>query len=334
MTCFYDPLGSGLLLDNLLAFSAQVRNQGLKLLVVELAFGDLPFVIPNHAADSLVRVRSSVVLWQKERLLNLGISRLPAVCDKIAWLDADIVFENPDWVKETARMLERFVALQPFETAYWRRPAETGAPPASAPRGLGDGCRMPSMASVVSHHPNPRTVLADYFEHGHSGFAWAARRDVLQRHGLYDRSILGGGDIVIAHSLFSDSDFWRGRNWFCRQMTKPEISLAAAWGRRLAGDVQGSVSHVPGEVVHFWHGSVARRGYMERMKILLRHDFDPATDIAVDPHNECWRWATHKPLLHDEVANYFSLRQSNDRHGEPASVSSAGISALGVGASP
>jgi hypothetical protein len=306
VSCYFNPTGSPVLRENVRLFSQDVRSQGLKLLIVELAFGGAPFEIDGGLGDMVIRRRSDTVLWQKERLLNLGIKHLPATCDKVIWLDADILFENSSWVEETRSLLQSYVVIQPYRTACWLSPGCRTAPE-SLPRGLGEGHSMPGMAFTLAGHPDRRRALADYFEHGHSGFAWAARREVLDSHGLYDRRILGGGDIVIAHSLYGDTDFWRGLNFYCRQMTGKELACVADWGRRIYEDVGGSVFYVDGRVLHLWHGSVARRDYLDRQKILKENDYDPNIDVALDA-GECWRWNSTKPDLHCRARAYFAAR--------------------------
>jgi hypothetical protein len=79
-----------------------VLAAGAPLLVVELAFGEQPFRLGG--IDGLLQLRSGDVIWQKEHLLNLGIARLLAEAwKKVAWLDADVVFESPDWAERPAR---------------------------------------------------------------------------------------------------------------------------------------------------------------------------------------------------------------------------------------
>lgn len=306
VTAFFNSSGNPVLLDNLDRFAASVRRQGLRLLVVELAFGDAAFQVPPSWCDRLVQRRSETVLWQKERLLNLGVDHLPPACDKVVWLDGDIVFENDDWVGETAARLESYAVVQPFDVACWlaRHAAD---PPADPPRGLGEGMAMPGMAAVMAGRDDWRRALADYFEHGHPGFAWAARRDILARHRLYDRHVLGGGDVSVAHAFYGDNDYWRGLNYCCRGMARAELAAMAAWGRALYADVQASVSHVPGRALHLWHGAIAGRGYRDRWGILKDADFDPATDVALD-ENGCLRWNSDKPMLHRRVRDYFDRR--------------------------
>ena len=303
--CF-GPVGTSTFLHNLARFSENVRAQGLRLLVVELAADRAPFHIGNHIADLVVRLRASDLMWQKERLINLGVASLPKQCDKVVWLDTDILFENADWVAETADNLEHVPVLQPFESVYWLPRGET-SPVAQPPTGMGDGCIMAGMAYAMTGVPDRRRALADFFVHGHTGFAWAARRSLLVHHGLYDRHILGGGDVSIAHSVFGDRDYWRGRNFFCRNMTKPEQVAVAAWGAAFHADVGEEVSFVPGRLLHLWHGALAQRRYVSRGQILKEHQFDPAIDVAIDGSG-CLRWNSNKPGLHAAVRAYFASR--------------------------
>lgn len=306
VTAYFNPVGDGRLFENLCGFSDRVRAQGLNLMIVELAFGNHEFRVGDGMAECVIRRRTDDVLWHKERLLNIGIDALPPTCDKVVWLDADIIFEIDDWVEETAALLESYVVVQPFKVALWLDEAQV-APPIDPPTGLGEGCAMPGMAAAMATAPDRRRALMDYFLHGHPGFAWAARREVLTRHGLYDRHVLGGADVTIAHALYGDTDYWRGLNTACRNMTRAELHAVATWGRELHADVHGNVGHVPGRVLHMWHGGLAQRRYQDRWKILKDADFDPTTDVSIDDQG-CLRWDSAKPELHRRVHSYFFER--------------------------
>ena len=123
VTTYFNPAAYATKLRNLETFATRLRQQGLKLLIVELAFGEAPFAVPCELADSILRLRSNAVLWQKERLLNLALSQLPEVCDKVAWLDGDILFTNDEWVSQTSRLLEEHQVVQPYQLAAWLPPA-------------------------------------------------------------------------------------------------------------------------------------------------------------------------------------------------------------------
>lgn len=191
VAAFFNPAGYANPLGNYRRFRQGLREQSVPLLAVELGFGSRPFDLAPDDADLLVQIRGGDVLWQKERLLNLGISRLPENCDKVAWLDADILFDRPDWAVETARLLQEYVVVQPFLDRVRLGP---GCPPADVealPVGLGDGEVYYGMAYGVA--AKGYRALGGYRRHGSTGLAWAARRDLLDKHGLYDREILGGG---------------------------------------------------------------------------------------------------------------------------------------------
>ncbi len=309
VTAYFNPHAIPLHLQNLHAFSQRVRQQGLKLMIVELAFGDARYEVPDDYGDQILRRHSRDVLWQKERMLNLGIAHLPPTCDKVAWLDGDLFFENDEWVAQTNQLLERYVAVQLYDTACWMpRGARSVAP--DLPRGLGEGKCLPGVVAGLAAYDSPerrRRALSNYLLSGHTGFAWAARRSLLAAHPLYDRDIVGGADVPIAHALLGNEDFWAGNNFYCRHLTPAAMADIAQWSRSIYADVAGSVAFTPGRVLHLWHGDMASRNYIARLQILLDNAYDPTQDVRIDG-NGCWEWSSSKPELHAQVRAYFTAR--------------------------
>ena len=203
---FYNPAGYGTKTDNYASFCKGLADAGVPLLTVELAFGDTPFELAPGDAERLVQLRGGDVLWQKERLLNLGVAALPDDCDKVAWLDCDVLFARRDWAARTAKLLETYVASSRSRTASAFLPGSNTCEPAMLPFGFGQNELFYGIAWGVS--TNGRGSLANYRDHGHTGFAWAARRDLLSRHGLYDTNVLGNGDTDIAHAMFGNASYW------------------------------------------------------------------------------------------------------------------------------
>jgi hypothetical protein len=113
--------------------------------------------------------------------------------------------------------------------------------------------------------------------------------------------------MVIAHSFYGDNDYWNGRNYSCRHLTKKALLAMAEWGRAVYNDVDDSIFYIPGRVLHLWHGNVKARNYLERLKILQEYDYDPANDIIIDEAG-CWRWNSDKPNFHEQVRGYFDAR--------------------------
>src|SRR5260370_10452169 len=134
ISAYVSPAGYSNKLGHLRLFANRIQTQGLKLLVVELAVEDQPFGLDQKVAAIVVRVRSSTILWEKERLLNIALGTLPGSCDKVIWLETDVLFENENWVEETSQLLEQFVVAQPYDVARWLpRGVECIAPQSDIP---------------------------------------------------------------------------------------------------------------------------------------------------------------------------------------------------------
>src|SRR5215212_10268338 len=111
ITCYFNPCRYKTKRENYDAFMEGMNAVGANILTVELAFGDEEFELAP--SDNVLQLRGWGVMWQKERLLNIAASKLPASCKKIAWLDNDLIFENPNWVEQTSQALDRFMVVQP-----------------------------------------------------------------------------------------------------------------------------------------------------------------------------------------------------------------------------
>jgi hypothetical protein len=303
VTALFNPSGFRSRLDNYALFRAGLREAGVPLCAVELAFDDAPFELAARDAERLVQLRGGDVLWQKERLLNLAIEALPADCDKVVWLDADVLFERRDWAAATSARLEEVVALQPFSRSIRLGVGERAPGTLDLPVGSGDGEILHSMAyGVAARGPS---CLGRYLEHGHCGYAWAARREVLARHGLYDANVLGNGDLNAAHAMFGGAAALKAERLSARARAHLE-----RWADRLFADVRGSVGYIDGTLLHLWHGKKDDRRYLERLDVLIEHGFDPELDLQLDARGPL-AWASHKPQLHARCREYFAVRRED-----------------------
>ena len=292
---------------NLERFCEGIRSQGVSLLIAELRIGDADIAVPDRWADRVMRMRSDTLLWHKERLLNLGIASLPAECKYVAWIDGDILFENDAWVRDTRALLNEFQVAQPFEIACW---LPEGDPDSRT------GEEMPGFAASVARSSNRPWTLANYDLHGHPGFAWAARREFLDAHRLYDRAIMGMGDLIAAHAFADGKDYLRGRHFSFRQIAPKERPVIAEWGAAVAAATGGRLAATPGRALHLYHPPTAGgTSHLEKQRILFEEDFDPLQDIALDAGG-CWQWSSDKPNLHRRVRNTFL---SPDTVASPAS---------------
>ena len=229
-----------------------------------------------------------------------AIAALPPSCTKVAWLDADVIFERRDWAEAASEALERVPLLQLFDEAVRLPPG--------VDRDRGEGDRYPGFASTYA--AGPQLLLSgDFARHGHTGFAWAARRELLDRHGLYDACIAGSGDHMMAHAFCGD---WEGP--CIRRILGPggpHRAYFRAWSQRLYREVRARVGFVEGKLLHLWHGEIANRRYVLRNRELATFAFDPACDLRLGSTG-CWEWASAKPELHAWARTYFAQRREDE----------------------
>ncbi len=298
VTSYFNPYGFLARAENFERFAEPLRAAGIPLVIVEACFERQGTTLGEHHGS--LRVPARDVMWHKERLLDLGTGWLPAQCTKVAWLDADVLFEEEGWAVMTSELLERAVVVQPFASAVR---LSRGA---LEPRPGDD--RFESFASMFVHRPD-ELAHGKYDLHGHTGFAWAARRDVVARHGLYDASIGGSADHLMAHAFAGDEgsacvDRMIGRGGRHRAHFR-------RWAARVGGEVERRLSYTPGQILHLWHGTIENRRYAQRNKELRALGFDPKHDIRISSTG-CWEWASDKPELHAWAERYFLERREDD----------------------
>ncbi len=117
-------------------------------------------------------------------------------------------------------------------------------------RSFGANCAIPALRDDTN-----------YNNHGHVGFAWGARRDVLEAVPLYDRALTGGADHIIAHAAAGQI------NHMCiAKSFTDDIDEVNEWSERFYQATQGKVGYVPGDLYHIWHGDIQKRDYFQRIK--------------------------------------------------------------------
>jgi hypothetical protein len=287
-------------------FRAFRRGLNVPLLTVELSY-DADFELAQDDCDQLVQIHGRDFMWQKERLLNVGLKALPPACGYVAWLDCDILFADADWSARAVQLLEQFALVQLFEGVDYM---DRDWMPGSDPRGHLQRRRLSTVSGVRSgmtleacmQHPSPRQRMGTYA----NGLAWAGRRDVLSRHGFYDARILGGGDRAIICAAYGQPELMIQRH----ELNDKQQAHYLAWAQPFWESVRGNVAHVEGDIHHLWHGDVAGRGLATRQSILRECGYDPHVDIAVQDSG-CWGWCSDKPELHARVREYFAHRKED-----------------------
>jgi len=298
VSAYFNPAGFSRRLENFRTFRSRL---GVPLVAVEVAF-ERDFELQPGDAEVLIQLRNPDVMWHKEAMLEIGFRHCPASCEAIAWLDADVFFERPDWHAAALDALARAPVVQlservdhcaPDRDSRGVRFSQQGAAAAIA-AGV---CAVDALSGLMDRD---EAAVA-------TGFAWAARREFLAHHGLYTRSIAGGGDTALACALYG-----------CPEVCVAHHNLNAAqarsyreWARPMSRDLGGRVGFVPGLLHHLWHGSMEDRHARERHRVLAASGFDPERDLARDADG-LWRWANPPADLRLYLREYFHRRREDD----------------------
>ena len=277
-------------------FKHSMDRSGVPLFIGECAFGEEEFELAP--SSSVFQFRCRDLMWQKERLLNLTIDRVPDRYTKIVWVDADVLFTNPRWIVEASECLDHVPVIQPFSHAVRLRPRETSY--------YGGGQRFRGFCFTRSALP-PVSRLR-YHVHGHTGLAWAADRQLLSDLGLYDAAIGGSADHLMAHAFCGD--FGSG----CLQAVfggpSGYLEHFRSWAEAAWGRVQGRLGHVGGAALHLWHGETVNRGYLRRYRQLTRRGYDPAVHLDGEPGG-LWAWSDEGAFLSEWASRYFRDRRED-----------------------
>jgi hypothetical protein len=278
VTNYYNPARRKVKWDNFVRFRDGLR--GIPLYVVEAAFGDEPFTLPP--GPEVLQVRCRDVIWQQYRLVNLGIRQLPDRFDKAVWIDADILFPDPDWHHAMSDMLDAHAVVQSYSRAtLLTRDGKPGEVKKGVARKALDNAKNPLVTTLASS----LNMAAAY----PTGFSWGVRRELVERHGIYDYWITGSSDNAFVLGVWGD---WT--NQFIADRLNPAMAAHfMAWAEPFHAAVGGRVGCLDGDIRHLWHGE---RNYKKRWRCL--RDFDPATDIGVSATG-AFEWRSDKPCLHE-----------------------------------
>lgn len=264
IACYYNPTNNPYRLIAFNKFYESIKHLNHR--IVECVIGDSEPQLPN--SEFITRVSTSTTLWHKEALLNGLIKTLPQEFKYVFWVDADVIFTNKNWMVDAVNELQpqknRMVQL--FE--YCVHLEKDEFKPSFNYHSEKLGCSNPSL-----RHPRmwrsfganfATTNYSDdlnYDKHGHVGFAWGARRSVLDVMPLYDKALIGGADHIMAHAAAGHI------NHNCiRKSFTDDIDAINEWSEQFRRVVGQRVGYVKGDLFHIWHGDVAKRQYLKRIQ--------------------------------------------------------------------
>lgn len=289
-------------------FKAHMKATGANLIVVETAFGDKPFEVTERDHRYHLQNRSMHELWLKECMINRGIEYLTQIhpdWEYMAWIDGDITFTDPKWVRNTIIQLQRYQVVQLWENAIDLGP---------------DGQTLATHYSFMSQYVKGKPYIYHkkyhYQEAWHPGYAWAANRAFFGGCNgfggvgqLMDTAILGAGDNHMAHGLIGMIDSTLPKGLHPAYVTK-----LRNWQAQADRYARRDVGYVPGTILAGFHGRKSLRGYHNRWKILVDNKYDPDIDIKRDEYG-LYQLVDHgvprSIKLRDDIRAYFRSRNED-----------------------
>jgi hypothetical protein len=271
-------------------FEKRMKDAGVILYTVEMAFGNRPFSITTADNPHHIQLRSYFELWHKENMLNIGIRRLPIDWEYAAWIDADVAFTRPDWAEETVQQLQHYMIVQMFSNAIDLSPHHE--------------VTKTHTGFVHDWYHNPESVRrGGYATFSHPGFAWAARREAIDYvGGLMTHGILGSGDRHMACAMIGKVE-----HSYHKDVTQDYKDKCLEWQRRCQKHIKKDLGYVSGTISHYWHGAKGDRKYNDRWKILVENQFKPDRDAYPDSQG-LLQIDDDRIQLRDDIRRYFRSR--------------------------
>lgn len=316
ITTYYNPQKYSSRYNNFKTFSQNIQTP---LLVVEFSHNG-QFQLCKDDATILIQIPKGDILWQKERLLNIALQNLPKEVDNVAWIDSDIIFTDSDWPEKAEKLLETNKVIQLFSHMVHLSPNK-----------LGPSDNNTFRSGIVKNikdfgfDPNKETTFVELkaqsgsaiSPHKEPGFAWAAKRELLDRHGFYDRNIIGGGDNAVVCAMYNELDgfvkkmftykifFNKKKSKFYKECESYYLNWAIPFSR----DVNGKVDCLDSTIYHLWHGDLKDRKYYKRYLDVAKLGFNPYTHLKIN-QSGAFEWNIETPLK-DYLIEYFKVRNED-----------------------
>ena len=262
------------------------KEDNVVLVTLELQQGLRPFI-----TDAVIKLRTNYEIWYKENLINIAVQHLPSHWKYMAWIDADVEFQNKNWVSDTIDQLQTYKIVQLFSHA------------------IDLGIKKETLhvhTGFAYQYVNGETWKeARYGNFWHPGYAWAITKEAYNDiGGLMEFPILGSADNHMSLSFIGMVS--KSLN---SQLHENYKMLANIFQDRCERHIKRNIGFVHGTILHHFHGNKVDRKYQDRWKILIENKFDPLRDLKKD-FNNLWQLEDTKIKLRDDIIMYF--RQRNE----------------------
>ena len=281
-------------------------SEYVNLYIVELAY-KLPnkeahrfYITDKDNKNHLQIITDTAPLWHKENLLNIAINKLlPSNWKNVAWIDADIEFDNPNWALDTLKLLNNDSSKGYDIVQLFSHALDLDANKNTMSIFSGFGYQYINNKSY-SHSGNPNNQW-------HPGYAWAMNRKTYDKIGcLFEYGILGAGDHHMTLAWIQKANYSIHKD--VSEGYKNKIIEYQEKCKNI------KLGYTPGLIKHYYHGSKVKRYYNERWQYLIKNNFDPSIHLE---KNEIGLLIPSKlcppQLLHD-IMFYFKSRDEDEKY--------------------
>lgn len=272
---FYNFTKSIRIIQNLLLVKNTLEKAKIPFYIAEISLFDN---FSLNKADNIFQYRTNSIMFYKENLINLVEKQIPSTFTKILTMDADLLFDNPDWYQLISEILNKYTICQCFSIAHWL-----------------------SLDFNIYHYK--QSVLIN--KEGHPGFAWAFNREWLKENNLLDICIIGSGDTMLKNSLLDINPLSNYKylfNGFSNYKNKIKETF--------------TLNNVDINIYHLYHGSFKNRQYNDRHEIInnfiQNKNLNSVEDLLISTDNKLYEWKDeYKNELNSLMINYFTFRDDD-----------------------
>ena len=269
-------------------------EDNVELFIVELIYDKQKFIITDKNNKNHLQLKTTTApLWHKENMINIGIKKLlPKNWKAVAWIDADIEFENTDWALNALKVLNgsRDI-IQLFSHAI--------------DMDMNEDAMSIFSSFGFQYSKNKKYLSGNSINFWHPGFAWACTRKTYDKiGGLFENSILGSGDHNMALSIIGNAN--KSLN---KDVNIDYLNDVLNFQNKIKNVRLG---YVPGVIRHYYHGSKKNRKYHERWQILVDNNYSPIKHITKDDNELLIPTENCPKKLLDDIYNYFLERNEDE----------------------
>jgi hypothetical protein len=241
--------------ENLLYMLDKLESAKCPTTLVEAVMPDSePLVLPKWIKHHQIKVTNKSYLFMKENLYNIGIEKTQY--SKILFLDSDILFDNPNFIDDSSRLLDNYDVIQPFESSLWLDKEMVPLLDYNFKRSFAKGVVEQQSINAIHYHP---------------GFSWGVTRHFLNSvGGLYDHHPVGGSDLAFAFAVHPENPS-KGlvQHWLNTNQLWIHTNQYTSY-REKVSNFKPRVGYLEGCVCrHLYHGTQAKRNYIDRNKQYL-----------------------------------------------------------------